>query len=221
MGVGVKCFAVKFAGAGFRGDASAAAVSLSCLSGLRTRRPSRAANSRVMATYGNAARSNSCQFQGRYTVRTQFSVLFGLVKRVLAAHRLCSCFISPPILLKRVVRSGFSHEYNGAFALSKKKTNGQLARGSTSGSHSRGVHRLFQPRIHRQLTAHPRPHLCVPPLFVVVRTLRRNLSVPVSTKIRLLDSSSETVEFARRMEKAGACALTVHLRCAPIRCHYL
>lgn len=44
------------------------------------------------------------------------------------------------------------------------------------------------------------------------RTLRRNLSVPVSVKIRLLDTPSETVEFARRMEKAGACALTVHVR---------
>lgn len=44
------------------------------------------------------------------------------------------------------------------------------------------------------------------------RTLRRNLSVPVSTKIRLLDSPAETVEFARRMEKAGACALSVHMR---------
>lgn len=46
----------------------------------------------------------------------------------------------------------------------------------------------------------------------IVRTLKRNLSVPVSVKIRLLDSPSETVEFARRMEKAGACALTVHVR---------
>ncbi|CAM9478716.1 unnamed protein product, partial [Laminaria digitata] len=46
----------------------------------------------------------------------------------------------------------------------------------------------------------------------IVGTLRRNLSVPVSAKIRLLASPSETVEFARRMEKAGACALTVHVR---------
>lgn len=48
------------------------------------------------------------------------------------------------------------------------------------------------------------------------RTLRRNLSVPVSVKIRLLDSPEETVEFARRMEKAGACALTVHVRYAAV-----
>ncbi|CAM9377686.1 unnamed protein product [Scytosiphon promiscuus] len=46
----------------------------------------------------------------------------------------------------------------------------------------------------------------------IVGTLRRNLSVPVSAKIRLLDTPSETVEFAKRMEKAGACALTVHVR---------
>lgn len=37
--------------------------------------------------------------------------------------------------------------------------------------------------------------------------------MPVSAKIRLLDTPSDTVEFARRMEKAGACALTVHVRC--------
>ncbi|CAM9232122.1 unnamed protein product [Hapterophycus canaliculatus] len=46
----------------------------------------------------------------------------------------------------------------------------------------------------------------------IVGTLRRNLSVPVSVKIRLLDTPSATVEFAKRMEKAGACALTVHVR---------
>lgn len=36
--------------------------------------------------------------------------------------------------------------------------------------------------------------------------------MPVSVKIRLLDTPTDTVEFARRMEKAGACALTVHVR---------
>ncbi|CAM9306075.1 unnamed protein product [Ascophyllum nodosum] len=46
----------------------------------------------------------------------------------------------------------------------------------------------------------------------IVGTLKRNLSVPVSAKIRLLDTPKDTVEFARRMEKAGACALTVHVR---------
>ncbi|CAN0096982.1 unnamed protein product [Ectocarpus sp. 12 AP-2014] len=46
----------------------------------------------------------------------------------------------------------------------------------------------------------------------IVGTLRRNLSVPVSVKIRLLETPGETVEFARRMEKAGACALSVHVR---------
>eukprot|EP00752_Nemacystus_decipiens_P010312 g9187.t1 len=46
----------------------------------------------------------------------------------------------------------------------------------------------------------------------IVGTLRKNLSVPVSAKIRLLDTPSNTVEFAKRLEKAGACALTVHVR---------
>eukprot|EP00903_Cladosiphon_okamuranus_P010350 g9793.t1 len=46
----------------------------------------------------------------------------------------------------------------------------------------------------------------------IVGTLRKSLSVPVSAKIRLLDTPSDTVEFARRIEKAGACALTVHVR---------
>lgn len=43
-------------------------------------------------------------------------------------------------------------------------------------------------------------------------TLRRNLQVPVSVKIRLLESTTSTVEFAKRMEGAGANALTVHTR---------
>lgn len=46
----------------------------------------------------------------------------------------------------------------------------------------------------------------------IVRTLASALSVPVSVKIRLLDTSDQTVAFARRMQAAGASALTVHLR---------
>ena len=46
----------------------------------------------------------------------------------------------------------------------------------------------------------------------ILGTLARNLSVPVSCKIRLLGSVEETVAFARMCEKAGASALTVHLR---------
>lgn len=65
-----------------------------------------------------------------------------------------------------------------------------------------------------RLDAHDPPSWHYPACWSldVRRTLRRNLSVPVSTKIRLLDSPAETVEFARRMEKAGACALSVHMR---------
>ncbi|CAM9388132.1 unnamed protein product, partial [Choristocarpus tenellus] len=46
----------------------------------------------------------------------------------------------------------------------------------------------------------------------IIGTLRRNLSVPVTSKIRLLDNAEDTVEFSRRLEKAGAGALTVHAR---------
>ncbi|CAN0090489.1 unnamed protein product, partial [Heterosigma akashiwo] len=46
----------------------------------------------------------------------------------------------------------------------------------------------------------------------ILKTLRRNLAVPVSCKIRLLADTTATVEYARRMEAAGAQALTVHAR---------
>ena len=46
----------------------------------------------------------------------------------------------------------------------------------------------------------------------IIKTLRRNLSVPVTCKVRLLVDPRASVEFARRMEAAGACAIGVHLR---------
>lgn len=42
--------------------------------------------------------------------------------------------------------------------------------------------------------------------------LKRNLDVPVTCKIRLLKSSQDTVELARRIEKTGVSALAVHGR---------
>ncbi|CAA7055970.1 unnamed protein product [Microthlaspi erraticum] len=46
----------------------------------------------------------------------------------------------------------------------------------------------------------------------ILATLRRNLDVPVTCKIRLLKSPADTVELARRIEKLGVPALAVHGR---------
>ncbi|XP_042395208.1 tRNA-dihydrouridine(20) synthase [NAD(P)+]-like [Zingiber officinale] len=46
----------------------------------------------------------------------------------------------------------------------------------------------------------------------ILTTLRRNLDTTITCKIRLLDSSQETVELARRIEKTGVSALAVHGR---------
>ncbi|KAK8717393.1 hypothetical protein V6N13_044664 [Hibiscus sabdariffa] len=51
----------------------------------------------------------------------------------------------------------------------------------------------------------------------ILTTLRRNLDTPVTCKIRLLESSSATVELARRIEKTGVSALAVHGRKVPDR----
>ncbi|KAK9097054.1 hypothetical protein Sjap_022551 [Stephania japonica] len=46
----------------------------------------------------------------------------------------------------------------------------------------------------------------------ILTTLKRNLDIPVTCKIRLLKSPQETVELARRIERTGVSALTVHGR---------
>ncbi|CAK8561761.1 unnamed protein product [Lathyrus sativus] len=46
----------------------------------------------------------------------------------------------------------------------------------------------------------------------ILTTLRRNLTLPVTCKIRLLKSPHDTVELARRIEKTGVHALAVHGR---------
>ncbi|KAG6646908.1 hypothetical protein I3843_07G040600 [Carya illinoinensis] len=46
----------------------------------------------------------------------------------------------------------------------------------------------------------------------ILTTLRRNLEIPVTCKIRLLRSPQDTVELARRIEKTGVSALAVHGR---------
>ena len=42
--------------------------------------------------------------------------------------------------------------------------------------------------------------------------MRRNLNIPISCKIRSLDTAQDTVEYARQMEKAGAMAIGIHAR---------
>ncbi|KMT06960.1 hypothetical protein BVRB_6g152950 isoform A [Beta vulgaris subsp. vulgaris] len=51
----------------------------------------------------------------------------------------------------------------------------------------------------------------------ILRTLKRNLNTPVTCKIRLLRTSHDTVELARRIEKTGVSALAVHGRRVPDR----
>ncbi|KAK4843199.1 hypothetical protein QYF36_005241 [Acer negundo] len=46
----------------------------------------------------------------------------------------------------------------------------------------------------------------------ILTTLKRNLNVPVTCKIRLLKSPQDTVELARQIEKTGVAALAVHGR---------
>eukprot|EP00596_Hydrurales_sp_CCMP1899_P006875 CAMPEP_0119051694 /NCGR_PEP_ID=MMETSP1177-20130426/73236_1 /TAXON_ID=2985 /ORGANISM="Ochromonas sp, Strain CCMP1899" /LENGTH=401 /DNA_ID=CAMNT_0007031003 /DNA_START=254 /DNA_END=1459 /DNA_ORIENTATION=+ len=46
----------------------------------------------------------------------------------------------------------------------------------------------------------------------IVRILSENLKIPVTCKIRLLDTVLETIQFIRQLEEAGVSAITVHLR---------
>ncbi|GLJ30164.1 hypothetical protein SUGI_0596690 [Cryptomeria japonica] len=46
----------------------------------------------------------------------------------------------------------------------------------------------------------------------ILTTLKKNLEIPVTCKIRLLKSPHDTVELARRIEKTGVSAIAVHGR---------
>lgn len=49
-------------------------------------------------------------------------------------------------------------------------------------------------------------------IYEIVRTLSDELSTPVTAKIRIVESMEKTLEIARLIESAGACAITVHGR---------
>ena len=46
----------------------------------------------------------------------------------------------------------------------------------------------------------------------IIKTLRANVNVPVSAKIRLLKDDASTIDFIRSLIKAGANAVTIHAR---------
>ncbi|TMW55201.1 hypothetical protein Poli38472_013092 [Pythium oligandrum] len=51
----------------------------------------------------------------------------------------------------------------------------------------------------------------------IVKTLSRNLNIPVSAKIRIFEDSQATIDFAKALENAGAVAVGVHGRRADER----
>jgi tRNA-dihydrouridine synthase 2 len=51
----------------------------------------------------------------------------------------------------------------------------------------------------------------------ILSTLRRNLSIPITCKIRLLEDEKSTVEILRRAESVGIAAIAVHARHVPDR----
>lgn len=46
----------------------------------------------------------------------------------------------------------------------------------------------------------------------IIRTLSSSLSIPVTAKIRIINTVEETITFIKKLEEAGAAAVTVHLR---------
>lgn len=46
----------------------------------------------------------------------------------------------------------------------------------------------------------------------IISALRSAIKIPVTCKIRLLDTLEETISFMQAMEAAGVCAISVHFR---------
>lgn len=49
-------------------------------------------------------------------------------------------------------------------------------------------------------------------VWISVKTLRDNLKVPVSCKIRIFEDLTKTISYAKMLEEAGCQMLTVHGR---------
>ncbi|KAE8449083.1 hypothetical protein EG329_008466 [Mollisiaceae sp. DMI_Dod_QoI] len=56
-------------------------------------------------------------------------------------------------------------------------------------------------------------------IFNLINKLHKELDVPVSAKIRILDSKEKTLEYAQNVLKAGASILTVHARTREMKGH--
>lgn len=52
----------------------------------------------------------------------------------------------------------------------------------------------------------------LPRVSDIIKTLRRNISLPISAKIRLLKDTSATVDFIKGLIKSGLNAITIHAR---------
>lgn len=46
----------------------------------------------------------------------------------------------------------------------------------------------------------------------IIKTLRRNIQIPVSCKIRLLENDKQTIDFVKSLQMAGANAIAIHAR---------
>lgn len=68
---------------------------------------------------------------------------------------------------------------------------------------------LFPPTLFLNIAIDPQTFLFS---TQILTTLKRNLDIPITCKIRLLKSSQDTVDLARRIEKTGVSALAVHGR---------
>jgi len=51
----------------------------------------------------------------------------------------------------------------------------------------------------------------------ILTTLKRNLNIPITCKIRLLDSTKQTLELCQVIQQTGASAIAVHVRHIPDR----
>ena len=46
----------------------------------------------------------------------------------------------------------------------------------------------------------------------IIKALREAVDIPITCKIRLLDTAEKTIDFVKAMVAAGVCAVSVHMR---------